>query len=268
LIAGAGAGCAAFAGFGEFLGSKKKVRSLAAIIALVLLIVGGICSVFHLGHPAHFMSAITNLTSFSGISLELIFLGLAVVADIIYLILVNTAKDDTSTGGAKALGVISIILAILFCFFTGHGYMLQSRVGWDNFFLPLSFIFSSFAIAGFLYMALDKANEKGYKNLGIITLVAAILSLICFLVYGFMGMGVADTAGIAYMLLAVIIGGAATSIIGYLAAFKKAGNATFAYVGAVCAIIGGIFIRCFMWAAGTAWIAGFAQALANRGQWM
>ena len=81
LLAGAGGALLAFVGLSGVLGLAKKARVPAAVGALVLLVVGGCASVAHLAQPANIMAAAANVFSFSGISVELIMLGVnAIVA--------------------------------------------------------------------------------------------------------------------------------------------------------------------------------------------
>ena len=116
LLAGTGAGTMVFVGLSELLNKGASARFNAALVAFILLILGGIASVLHLGQPANVMSAITNLGSFSGISIELILLGLSALVALIYAIL---AKREGSDGARKAFGVIALILGLVFAFALG-----------------------------------------------------------------------------------------------------------------------------------------------------
>ena len=75
LTAGTGGSLFAFVGLSEFLGGYAKMRDAGAVCSLALIVIGGCFSVLHLASPLHAISAVTNLLSFSGISIELMLLG-------------------------------------------------------------------------------------------------------------------------------------------------------------------------------------------------
>ncbi len=93
LLAGCGGATIAFIGISEILGVGKKARIPAAIAAIILLIVGGCASVLHLGQPANIMAAAANVFSFSGISVEMIALGLNVIVAVVYLLLARSGNE-------------------------------------------------------------------------------------------------------------------------------------------------------------------------------
>ena len=75
MLAGCGGCCFAFAGVAGALGESTTVTLWATGISLVLVVVGAVCSMMHLATPRHAFAAVTHLLSFSGISVELIMLG-------------------------------------------------------------------------------------------------------------------------------------------------------------------------------------------------
>lgn len=79
LLAGTGGALAAFVGLAGLLGGTRKVRETAALCSIVLVVLGGCFSVLHLASPLHAISAVTNLLSFSGVSIELMLVGINLV---------------------------------------------------------------------------------------------------------------------------------------------------------------------------------------------
>jgi anaerobic dimethyl sulfoxide reductase subunit C (anchor subunit) len=261
LLAGSGAATLAFAGISEFLGSTNKVRFNSGIIAIALMIIGGIASVFHLGQPLNFMAAIANLGSLSGVSLELIFLGLAIIVGIIYVLLVRAEN-----AASKFVGIIGLVLALIFAFITGHSYQIESQISWNTYALSIVYLTSAFALGGFVYLAaatVYKEDKDQIKKLGTVILVVVVLQLISFVVYG-ITVGLDKTDALTFWVLSVALGSIVPLIIAALLAFKE-GSGTRVYVGLLGALLGGIGIRAFMWIAGTGWINAFTEAAANRG---
>lgn len=264
LVAGGGAATFAFAGIGEFVGSAKKVRSIAGIVAIVLMIVGGIAAVFHLGHPANVMSAVSNIFSFSGVSTELLLLGLSVLAGIIYVVLVN--RDS---GASKAIGGIGIVLALIFAISTGRSYMLDAQLAWNSITLVLSYAFSALAFGGFIYLAIAAAlkdEEGAVKKLSIVALVLAVLQLVSFVAYGaFVGFDKVDV--LTFWAGAIVLGSLLPVVAGGLLSFKQ-NTAAMAYLGLVFVFVGGIAIRVLMWAVGSGFLSFFNMAAENRGKFI
>ena len=89
LIAGTGGSLFAFVGLSQLIGGKEKTRSIATVCALVLIVIGGCLSMLHLASPQNAFAALTNIFSFSGISVELMLLGLTFVAALAYIIVVK-----------------------------------------------------------------------------------------------------------------------------------------------------------------------------------
>jgi anaerobic dimethyl sulfoxide reductase subunit C (anchor subunit) len=264
LLAGGGAATLAFAGLGEFVGSSKKVRFIAGIVAVALMIVGGIAAVFHLGHPANVMSAVSNIFSFSGVSTELLLLALSVVAGIIYIFAVNR-----ETTASKAIGVVGIVLAIAFAISTGRSYLLAAQLAWNSVTLLLAYAISALAFGGFIYLSLAvalKDADETVKKLSIITLALAFLQLIAFIAYGaFVGFDRVDI--LSFWLGAVVAGSLLPIIAGGLLSFKT-NTTAMAYLGLVAIFVGGIAIRVFMWAVGSGFLNFFTTAGQNRGKFI
>jgi len=261
LIAGAGAALMAFAGLGEFIGSSKKARFVSLIIALILLVVGGVLSIFHLGQPANVMNAATNIGSFSPISLELLFVGICVVIAIIYLIIVNR-------GGvaAKVFGVLGIVFGVIFMYVTGHGYsVILSRPAWDNPVLALTYLFTSLTLGGFCWLIMQSAfkdEDAVIKKNALVVFFAAIIETVLLLVYG--AMAPLGSSVVLFWICAFVVGGVIAAAAGIFVYLKK--TIPLIYVGAIAALVGGIVFRAVMWMAGTGYLPNlFDVAINNRG---
>lgn len=265
LLAGTGAGTMVFAGLGEILNIGAKTRRLAGWISVILIVVGGIASVFHLGNPANFMSAVVNLGSFSGISVELIMLAIATVVMVIYALV---AKEEGS-GAGKAMGVIALVVGLIFAFVLGSSYQLGARPAWDNVFLTISYFGSGLSMGGFVYLtllAIKKEDAADIKKNALFVLIVAAIGILAFLVYGVMvGEAAMVENGALFWVGVVVIGGIAPLVAGF-AVWRDGKKNSFIYAGLVGAVVGGIALRALMWVLGNPAIHNlFEVASQNRG---
>ncbi|MDR0308805.1 MAG: dimethyl sulfoxide reductase anchor subunit [Coriobacteriales bacterium] len=251
LLAGSGAGLLAFAGFGEFFNTEKKTRFVSIIVALILLVVGGIFSILHLGHPSNVMSAAANLGSFSPISLELIFLILTALVALIYLFVVNR-----NGAAGKVLGVLGILVGIAFMYVSGHGYeVITARPAWNNPMLSLSYLMTSLTLGGFLFlmfMAIFKDEEAALKRISIVVLIVAILETIALVIYGAMAQAHLAAGMLPFWIGAMAIGGAIAALLAIVVVVKK--SKPMIYIGVLAVLAGGICFRVAMWLAGSAFL--------------
>lgn len=254
LLAGCGGVTLASAGVAELMGIGKKTRFIAVVVALVLLVVGGCASVLHLAQPSNIMAAAANVFSFSGISVELIMLGLNVIVGAVYLVIVGRGG---STSAAKAMGVIGIVTGLIMAFVVGNGYVMEAQPLWNTPTLPLAYLGSGLACGATLFASLMTARGEDAADVakfGTIALVAAVIEAVTFLAYGAV-IGFACDAAV-YWGGAIVVGCA-----GAIACAVVARKTPAAWYGAcACALVGGIAIRAVMWMIGTGFIDGFAAA--------
>ena len=151
MLAGCG-GCAfAFAGIANAMGESISVTLFVTIVAFVLVVVGAICSMMHLATPKHAFAAVTHLLSFSGISVELIMLG------VVCALMALFAGSIVFIGNATAtlvLGMLGALSGVVLAFVTGHGYLISSKPTWNTKKLPLAYTGTAAVAGGFLYVAI------------------------------------------------------------------------------------------------------------------
>lgn len=262
LLTGTGAGLMVFLGLAELLNIGAKARKLSGWVAAVLVVLGGIASVVHLGQPANVMSALGNLGSFSGISVELILLAIATVVAVIYAFV---AKEEGS-GAGKALGVIALIVGLVFCWSFGSSYMIPARPNWNTLALPLAYLGSGLTLGGFVYLALLAAKKEeapSIKKIAVFVLLAALVGVIGILAFGIMaGSSVMVDNSVLFWAGAVVIGGIAPLVAAYLV-WKNGSKSSFIYAGLAGALIGGLAFRALMWAVGTPAITNLFDVAAN-----
>lgn len=264
LIAGTGGSLFAFAGLSEFCGGMKKTRESATIVAIVLIIVGGCLSMLHLANPLHVMSAVTNLLSFSGISMELILLGICFVLMAAYLIV---SKRAPKPAALKALGALGIVFGLLLGFFCGHGYVIEAQPTWNTNTLPFAYLGSCLASGAFLWALVArrcKSSGELSGHEGAAMLIAAIICALGLLSYAiFLGADAGSAHAVAFWGGVVVLGTAGTLVCA-IAGFRTdrvAFPQKWAIAGLVCAFLGGLSLRCIMWLCATGYIDLFAHTV-------
>ena len=151
MLAGCG-GCAfAFAGIANAMGESTSVTLFVTVVAFVLVVVGAICSMMHLATPKHAFAAVTHLLSFSGISVELIMLGVVCALMILFAGSVVFIDNATAT---LVLGLLGALSGVALAFVTGHGYLISSKPTWNTKKLPLAYTGTAAVAGGFLYVAI------------------------------------------------------------------------------------------------------------------
>lgn len=139
LLVGLGSGTyAAAIIMTEWLGKAREIRSSSMIVSLVILVVGGITSIFHLQHPERIFGALSHPTS--GIFMEASMIGLTSLAIIIYLVALRRQVTDQTL---KIIGTIGMIPALVLAFAIGHSYMMPARPAWNTWTLPLNYFVSA-----------------------------------------------------------------------------------------------------------------------------
>lgn len=264
LLAGTGGSLFAFVGLSEFLGGSSKVRDAGSIVAMALLVLGGCFSVLHLASPLHAISAVTNLLSFSGISIELMLLGANFVVMLAYVLV---RKRSNVTTPVKVLAVLGIVLGLMLGFFCGHGYVLEGQPTWNSETLPLAYLGTSLACGAFLYGTIValKGDEKEFGGkLGVFTLGAAIVGAIGLVAYVvFLGIDAASSQALVLWGGVIALGIVATLVIGALGAFGggKMPAIAVGVSGLACAFVGGLAVRSLMWLCATGYIDLFSHTV-------
>lgn len=264
LLAGTGGSLFAFVGLSEFLGGSSKVRDAGSVVAIALIVLGGCFSVLHLASPLHAISAVTNLLSFSGISIELMLLGANFVVMLAYILV---RKRSNATTPVKVLAVLGIVFGLMLGFFCGHGYVIDAQPTWNSETLPLAYLGTSLACGAFLYGTIValKGDEKEFGGkLGVFTLGAAIVGAIGLVAYVvFLGIDAASSQALVLWGGVIALGIVATLAIGALGAFGggKMPAIAVGVSGLACAFVGGLAVRSLMWLCATGYIDLFSHTV-------
>lgn len=262
LLAGTGGTMFAFAGLSEVLGGERRVRETAALCATVLVVLGGCFSVLHLASPLHAISAVTNLLSFSGISIELMLLGVNFIVMVAYVVL---SRREGSSTALRVLGVVGVVAGCALAFFCGHGYVIAGQPTWNTNALPCAYLGTCIACGAFAYALLaaraGAENELG-GNLGAFVWVCAALGAASAAVYALV-LGEAALAHPVVLFAGVVLFGVAGVLVFGVAAWRVGKQRLLAVCGGglVCAYVGGVAVRVLMWLCATGFINLFAHTV-------
>ncbi|MCJ7569350.1 MAG: polysulfide reductase NrfD [Anaerolineales bacterium] len=261
LFTGLGVGAFAFVAVTEWLGKAERSRQPGAITALVALALGGVASLFHLGHPERFFNALVNLSS--SIAQEMILTGLTALVILIYVILVQIGF---SAQGRKIVATIGLVLAVILAIVLGNSYVQPSRPAWNTFLLPLLYLTSASVMGlfiGYLWTAVRKEETTIVMSVNKATLIALAIQTVTIVAY-VIYLVVAPEASPARLLgadLALAFWGGVVvvglviplGLTAWLFTSKKEAPPffTMASVGLVCVLVGGIVTRTLLFHLGS-----------------
>lgn len=264
LIAGTGGSLFAFVALSELVGGKDKTRFAATVTVLVLIVVGGCLSMLHLASPQNAFAALTNIFSFSGISIELMLLGLTFVAAAAYAIVVKRVRNAAA---AKVLALVGGILGLALGYFCGHGYVIEAQPTWMHESLPLAYFGTSLACGAFAYdiiaSRLGDGKEELRGRMPVALMVCTTVSAVAVVAYaGALGFDAAMAHGAVFWGGVVLCGIVGTLGAGLVRLVGRAVPAlTVDAIGLICAFVGGVSIRVLMWVCATGYLDLFAHTV-------
>lgn len=239
-----------FVGINEFTKKSEVSGFMPGLVAGILAIVGGLCSVFHLEHVERIMNALSRPTS--GIFVEAVLIGCLVVCVAVYLICLKREAQ----AGVKAFAVLGIIFGIALSFMAGHSYIMEAVSTWSTELLPLGYLLTALPMGAGLYWALACKTEESGKFMAMATLICGALGLIGALAYA----GAVDAFSGESMMVAVgslVLAGVVPIICGVIG--LKAPKEAYGWVAFVAATIGACLFRVLMWTLHTTAFGFFGQ---------
>ena len=267
MLAGCGGCCFAFAGVAGALGESTTATLWATGISLVLVVVGAVCSMMHLATPRHAFAAVTHLLSFSGISVELIMLGVVSALMVAYGAACLWFDNELVR---LVLGMAGALAGVVLAFVTGHGYLISSKPTWNTKKLPLAYTGTALVAGGFLYAVVSVATGGVWAMelpVKLLLAVCAVFSAVTVAAYlGHLGMQTAKKNPTLFWVGIVVCGLvvplACAAIL--LAPLPSMAFVAVAAVGFVAAMAGGLSLRMLMWIVGAGFLFFFEDAQANR----
>ncbi len=164
----------------------KKMDKLAIIPALVVL-VGFICSMFHMANPANAIGVLSHIGS-SPLSNEICVGIIFFVVMAVFVILAMAGK--LNEGARKGLLVVVSVLAIVFAAFCGMAYMMNTIISWNTPFTVIQMIGFALiggAALGSLVLAIAGVLEDVLKNARKVVIAVALIGALLAVV-GLIGM--------------------------------------------------------------------------------
>jgi anaerobic dimethyl sulfoxide reductase subunit C (anchor subunit) len=231
-----------------------------AILTLAALIISGISSVLHLGHPERIFGALGHPAS--GIFLEALFMGLFGLLILFYLISIQRNASDASR---KILATLGVVPAVLLAFAVGYTYVMPSRPAWNTMILPLLYMASA-AVMGCFSAALLLSRTKDTDATDSLSKTAiAFLGIQAVLTVAYIGHLALAPYADATRSATRVLGGdlapwfwAGLVFVGLLAPMsimlraKKTGTISLASTGLFCVLIAGVAFRAIMFSLGSA----------------
>ena len=265
LLAGCG-GCAfAFAGLANALGAAPSVTCTVTIVSFVVACIGGLCSVVHLATPKNAWAVVTHILSFSGISVELIALGVTCALMVAFVASVWLGAAAVVT---LVLGLAGALAGVWLAFATGHGYLISSKPTWNTMKLPVAYLATSFMAGGFLYLTV--LQLMGAETPPLIVVLAAagvVFSVVAVLAYmAHLGTATATKDGRLFWGGIVACGmGLPVLCAALMLAFPNAAfSGALVIAGLAASLIGGLSLRMLMWIVGAGFLSFFVYAQEHR----
>lgn len=258
-LSGLGAWLFACIGLSELKGAPSKTAFAGSVLAVVLLAVGGICSVTHLSHPERMLEALNHPTS--GIFVEALLLGLLAVAAAVYAIL---TKRDAPSGARKVFAAFGVVLAIALTYACGSSYMMDAQLTWNTVGLPLAYMGTAAASGTALFAVMCgamKDDEGTVKFAGALSAADGAIALACALFYGIAGGIAFGSFSILFWIAVALCGGVAPVVFGLMVRQKPENSVAFGAIALVGALVGSVTVRALMWAAGVALMSLFGIAI-------
>jgi anaerobic dimethyl sulfoxide reductase subunit C (anchor subunit) len=249
-VSGTGAWIFVSAVLGELLKKDEAVGKAEAIVAFVLVAVGGCLSVLHLQHPEHILEALNRPAS--GIFIEALLIGLTALVIVGYVVMV---WRKVNTHARRVVAVVGLVLAVALSFACGSSYMMAARPAWDSIFLPLAYLGTA-AAAGtscnLLIKVVRKQGAESVKFASILALAGGILGAITALAYCLMASNLllSNEDSVLIWLIALFLTLAVSVISSAFVGRQAKKELSLAAIATAGGVVGAISLRAVMWLAG------------------
>lgn len=223
LFGGTAAGAYVF--LWAFPATKSKKRLAVPLVALILLAIGGIALLLHLGHPERMFNAFAN--SSAGITREAVTTGLFGVLVLVDLI-VALRSDKPAP---KALNVLAAIAGVLLLLAMGFAYsVLKGVPAWSNWATVPLFVVGGLSAGICMLPLFDAAIVRN----GGFALCAAALNVLFACIAIAVGMHFSSVGFSMMPFICAAVVAVVTAVVAYLA--KSRNGSAFAVLAFVLAI--------------------------------
>jgi uncharacterized membrane protein YidH (DUF202 family) len=267
LFAATGSGILAFVGISEFVGSgglgfdglRSKAHLGATVVALALVVFGGLLYVARLGNPTQVMAITRNVSSGSPASWEFLIYLLVLVCAVICLLVL---RREGRLGGV--LSALCILLALAMGCSTGYYHMAMiGTPAWHSPAIPLGFTAGALLVSGFIYLAvagcgLEKGLEKDAKKSSeedskastskIMVWILAVLAIATTAAALFFGASASfGQDALLYWIAAPAVGGVSFAVAIVMLKCARGVSRRWAFIGASFSLIGALAFRASLW---------------------
>lgn len=231
--------------------ARDRVLKKPMLVAAVLVILGLVCSIFHLTQPLHGIYVLSHLSS-SPLSQELLVTLIFVVLMLVYVVLVCAGKLK---GSARTiLSWLVALAALVTAVFIARAYMIDTIPSWNNPVMIASlvgFLLIGAAVSfGWIVSMVQGGSSEGQVNLGLMKRMG-IICLVVGAVLALIGTGAQYVAAshmttaamtgsvLAQGMFPLLVSAAVLGVIALLLAFStltKRGSQAFAYGALVFAL--------------------------------
>lgn len=232
----------------------KKIDRMT-VIPLAVVLVGFIISFLHLATPLKSFGVFVGVGS-SPLSNEILVGSIFVVLAILYGALALAGKLKASV--RKIFAVIVAIMAIVFSFFMGAAYMIETIASWNTLLVPVQIV--GFALLGGMALgtyvlgladALENALKSSFRAVAIALIIVGVLMAVAGLALQVLSVSTLSNSlvsgaelveGIAaYLAVAVVL--LVLAAVANLMAFFKSKSVTIACVSTLLAFVGILVAR-------------------------
>lgn len=164
--------------------TTRRRAELLMVVLWILMGVGFIASILHLGSPLRAFNSLNRLGS-SALSNEIACGSVFFAVGGFWWLLTVLGKMPQALG--KAWAVVTMILGVVFVWMMSRVYLIDTVPTWFSVWTPMNFFLTMFIggpLLGYLLLRAAGVNGWGMRTLPVITLLALVVSMIVVLMQG------------------------------------------------------------------------------------
>ncbi|WP_227317812.1 dimethyl sulfoxide reductase anchor subunit family protein [Cedecea davisae] len=164
--------------------ATRKRAELAMVVLWVLMGIGFVASVLHLGSPLRAFNSLNRIGS-SSLSNEIASGSVFFAVGGFWWLLTVLGKMPQALG--KAWALVTMILGVVFVWMMSRVYLIDTVPTWFSIWTPLSFFLTMFIggpLLGYLLLRSAGVNGWAMRVLPVVTLIALLVSMVVVLIQG------------------------------------------------------------------------------------
>lgn len=164
--------------------TTRRRAELMMVVLWILMGVGFIASILHLGSPLRAFNSLNRLGS-SALSNEIASGSVFFAVGGFWWLLTVLGKMPQALG--KAWAVVTMILGVVFVWMMSRVYLIDTVPTWFSVWTPMNFFLTMFIggpLLGYLLLRAAGVSGWGMRTLPVITLLALVVSMIVVLMQG------------------------------------------------------------------------------------